>query len=266
MADDPFLQKVGRVVTRAMLHARVRRRPSMRRLYMRLYLMGKFLAERRETAFLRSVVRPGMSIVDVGANVGYYTHLFARLVGPTGRVYAFEPDPFSYDLLAGRTRRAGLKNVRLFPQALGDHEGAVTLYCSTVNRADNRTHPSHQPGIPVERTPAIMTTLDTLVWVGTIARIDAIKMDVQGGEVAALRGMRCSIEQFRPQWLFLEFSPSDLSGAGSSDREFWSLLRDLGYTPHSFDAAFQAVPIADEAAFAAGVGDGYTNVFARCVP
>src|SRR5204863_426455 len=129
-----------RIVTRTLLSPALRDRPLARILYAWLYLLGKRLAERRERRFFRQQISPGMVVFDVGANIGFYTTLFADLVGSTGRVHSFEPDPLSFDILHRRTARFG--NVTINQTAVGDHSGIITLFCNRSNRADNRVHGS----------------------------------------------------------------------------------------------------------------------------
>lgn len=261
-APNSPLLRIGKIVTRVMLSPPLRRFALAQRAYATLYLTGKWLAERREREFFRQHLTPGMVVLDIGANVGFYTTLFSRLVGEAGHVYALEPDPFSFDILARRVRRPRFRNVTTDQLALGDREGTTTLFCSMVNRADNRTHPSHE-GVPVERVVVPLTTLDAFCARRGIDRIDVVKMDVQGAEVAVFHGMRRTVERCRPQWMFLEFAPADLRGAGTSPEEFWGVLQGYGYTPYALDERCRPLPIADRALFTQQHADWYTNVWAH---
>jgi predicted O-methyltransferase YrrM len=141
-----FLQRMGRRVTRLLLRPGLRESRLVSELYTFAYLSAKHVAERRQRAFLRSLVRPGMVVFDVGANAGFYAIALSRWVGPQGRVHAFEPDPVSFALLRRRAERSGSRNLELSPTAVGDHEGTVWLHCGAMNRADNRVHASHPAG------------------------------------------------------------------------------------------------------------------------
>lgn len=252
-----LIHRLGGIATRLLLAPQVRRFPPARRLYLQLYLLGKRLAEGKERRFFQARVRPGMVVLDVGANVGFYSLFFAGLVGPEGRVLAFEPDPVSFGLLAQRA--AGRANLETAQVALGDREGRLTLYCSLTNRADNRVHPSH--GTPVEQVEVPLTTLDTWLSSRGVERIDAVKMDVQGAEVAVLAGARETLRRTQPAWMLIEFSPEHLRGAGSSPEAFWEALAEHGYEPWSLDG--EPAAIRDTAAFTRRFEDGYTDVWAR---
>ena len=260
--SERLVHKLGRAATRVLLAPSVRRFALARRLYLHLYLLGKTLAEPRERRFFQEHVQPGMVVLDIGANVGFYSLLLGDLVGPAGRVYAFEPDPLSFGLLAPRAEASRHGNVSAAQVALGDREGRLTLYCSRTNRADNRVHASHET--PVEEVEVTLTTLDAFLTGKGVERIDAVKMDVQGAEVAVLAGARETLRRTRPLWMLIELSPDHLRGAGSSPEAFWEILEDLGYEPWGLDGADgQPFLIADRAAFAQDLGAGYTDVWAK---
>src|SRR5262245_25118529 len=218
------IHAAGRPLTRALLHPRWRQRPSIAWTYLQLYLLGKRLTERRELSTLQSLIVPGMVIADIGANVGFYTCEMAACVGPTGRVLAFEPDPFSFQLLTGRQRRAA--NVDAYQLALGNETGHALLYCSAYNRADNRLSPSHaEPH--VETCEAHIRTLDDVLRETSHVAIDAMKIDVQGNEANVLRGARKTLDG-GVSWIWLEFSPDHLRGAGEDPAAFLESLGALG--------------------------------------
>jgi FkbM family methyltransferase len=257
------LQAVGRVVTRLLLRPGLRERPLAAWAYTRAYLAAKQLAEWRQQRFLLERLRPGMVVFDVGSNVGYYTLAFAQRVGPQGAVHAFEPDPFTFGILERRVARAGCTNVALTSAAVGDHEGTVSLHCGAVNRADNRIHASHPPGESAEVVEVPLLTLDDYCTRHGVDRIDAVKMDIQGAEVGALRGFAESLRRLRPEWLFLELHEEGLRGAGATSAELFAELEAAGLEPWAFDSRQRAYAIDDTVAFAAEHRSGYTDVWAR---
>ncbi len=255
-----LIHRVGRIVTRVLLSDALRDLAPARALYARLYLLGKRIAERRERRFFRQEVSPGMVVFDVGANIGFYTSLFADLVGSTGRVHAFEPDPLSFGILKHRTARQG--NVTATQAAVGDRSGSITLFCNRSNRADNRVHASLGEET-AETVEVPLTTLDDYREAAGIDQIHAVKMDIQGAEVAALRGFRRTLERIRPRWLMIEFSPEHLRAAGSGPEDFWAILDELGYEPWAFGGDGKPFQVGDREAFARGYEKGYTDVWAR---
>lgn len=129
-------------------------------------------------AELRAVLRPGDVLLDVGAFVGAYTLLGSRLVGPTGRVIAFEPDARARARLERNLRRNGAANVTVLPCAVGDHAGPVRFTAT----GDSVGHVDPRGDSEVE-----MVTLDAVcATLGVMP--DVIKLDVEGGELGVIPG------------------------------------------------------------------------------
>ena len=95
-----------------------------------------------ETSLLTAEVRPGMTIVDIGANIGYYTLLFSKLTGESGCVYAFEPEPKNFALLQQNLSRNNRTNVVAFNLAASDLTGESFLYLSSENHGDHQAYSS----------------------------------------------------------------------------------------------------------------------------
>ena len=197
----------------------------MAQTYCGLYLVGKRLTDRRELSTLRSLIRPGMVIADIGANVGFYALEMARAVGPGGRVLAFEPDPLTFRLLQDRVNHGSVKNIETYQVALSDTSGRAALYCSAYNRADNRLSPSHTEShvevcdVDVRRLDEFLSGLDI--------HIDGLKIDVQGNEEQVLRGAEATLRR-GVHWIWIEFSPLHLRGSGSDPERFLERLDGLG--------------------------------------
>lgn len=169
-------------------------------------------------AVIRRTLREGAVFVDVGANIGYYTRVAAGLVGERGAVHAFEPMPAALRLLRANTR--GLANVRVHELAVGDRSGEVEFF---VNPAGERS--SLAPGAG-ERVLARAEPLDGVL--AGVSRLDMIKIDVEGFELAVLRGARTLVERHRPVVCFeLLDQYAESYGFGfDSYREFFA---PLGY-------------------------------------
>src|SRR5262245_590665 len=93
-----------------------------------------------ETRLVMDLVKPNQVVLDIGANIGYYTLIFSKLVGPGGRVYAFEPHPTNFSLLDRNVQTNGYKNATVVRKAVADATGSLKLYESELNSADHRIY------------------------------------------------------------------------------------------------------------------------------
>lgn len=175
------------------------------------------------TALVQDRIKPGMNVIDVGANIGYYTLLFSRLVGSEGKVYAFEPDPENAEILKINLERNNCRNVLQENKALADVPGQGKLYKSEENRGDHRIFSAtDRPFVPIE-----LIRLDDYLGANA-SHVDFIKMDIQGAEYFALQGMRATL--LNPKiMMVMEFSPDLLREAGTDLAELVGFLREQGF-------------------------------------
>jgi FkbM family methyltransferase len=177
-----------------------------------------------ETGLLLALVEPGAVVLDIGANIGFHTVQFARAVGPAGHVYAFEPDPDNLHVLRHNIRRNQLTNVTVLPKAVAAAGGALRLYRSAENRGDHRVYDSGDAREVIE-VPSVAID-DELAHV--TGQVSLVKMDIQGAEPLALRGMRRFIDRHPEAWIATELWPIGLERGGSSLAAYLDQLRALG--------------------------------------
>jgi FkbM family methyltransferase len=146
------------------------------------------------TRLFERFVRPGMTVVDVGANIGYFSLLAAGLVGPSGRVYSFDPNPENCRLIALTAHRNGLQTIRLFPVALGASNGHTYF---TGALGSNGTLVSDDPALLLEGRGSLVPVF-RLEDVLTDGPLDLVKVDVEGAEHLAVQGALSLIEASRP--------------------------------------------------------------------
>jgi FkbM family methyltransferase len=254
-----LVQSAGRSVTRVLLHPALRKLGWVTWGYSQLYVLGKRLTESNEERLLSMLVEPGMTIADIGANIGFYSLRFAAWVGSNGRVLAFEPDPTSYQLLARRAGASGTTWLETYQVALGDRTGEGLLHCSAYNRADNRLHESNLEA-HVESVPVRITTLDQFIADHRIGGVDALKIDVQGWENAVLRGALDAVGRGNIKWIWLEFSPDHLRGAGVDPLAFLEMLLGLPFDLAEVTEDGRLATIPDLAAYQQRIGHGYGDL------
>lgn len=190
--------------------------------------------ERAERIFYLETLREGMTVFDVGANVGELTLLFSRFVGASGSVHAFEPCGQAFGRLETVCGAASLRNVRLNRLALAEGEGPVSLHVyddDFMSWNTRAVRPLEDYGIAVkpvgvEEVPA--TTLDLYCERGGVAEIDLLKVDVEGAEFQVLVGARRMLEERRVRCVTFEFGQTTFDMGNSPDR-IESYLRDAGY-------------------------------------
>src|SRR3989344_2291453 len=183
--------------------------------------------EKFETALVRQFLVSGMTVLDIGANVGYYTAIFAKLVGESGKVIAFEPDTDNFSFLEATIKENGFKNVFPYRTAVGDENGEIKLYKSPDNLADHRIYSFPESNESII-TPLV--TIDDFVRKERIGKIDFIKMDIQGAEGRALKGMLETLKSQSSLAIATEFWPKGLHDAGSDAIWFLETLRSLGFS------------------------------------
>jgi FkbM family methyltransferase len=198
------------------------------KLYVRLddWAIGGRIALKRSyeahvTGVMRSLLSPGMVVVDIGANIGYYSLLAASRVGDNGKVIAFEPGAENAALLTRSTQANGFDNVVVHPYAVSDADEIVGFNMDDSNG-------QIKPGDPADWACQVQTIiLDRFL--AAEPRIDLIKMDIEGAEGRALRGMQQLIRQHHPI-IFTEFNPTSLPIVSEiTPADYLNLLRAPGY-------------------------------------
>jgi FkbM family methyltransferase len=207
-----------------------------------LYVGGSI--EPNELAFVGRFLRPGMTVVDAGANEGWYSAFMARRVGANGLVLAVEPSPRERERLVRNLSINGLTNVRVASEGLAADSGHALLHVADPEHNGQNTLGSFvYKGVTGAQDVEIrLERMDELA--GKFGRrIDLIKMDVEGAELAALRGAEQILNESRPVILF-ELLDEALRAQGASAREVLAFLAQRGYSVLKFDADGTLAPLA----------------------
>lgn len=193
-------------------------------LYQLSYFRFKKKNDAEEIRLLRRLIRPGMVVYDIGANIGFYALLLSRLVGEKGRVVCFEPDTVNFSRLEQNTRDN--KNVGIFQQAVSDKTGILNIYRSKLLNVDHRTYPVNNYEA-VEEVRAV--SIDDMLQNRLVPPPDIIKIDIQGYEMSAFRGMQNLLKQAASLKIVAEFWPHGFRRAGTSSLEFFDFFKGAGY-------------------------------------
>ena len=214
------------------------------------------LLEGAERRMIAREVKPGMVAVDVGANLGVHTLALARAVGPAGRVHALEPDPANFRLLARAVAEARAAQVTLHRAAAAAQAGEMDLHLSAVNRGDHRLHPEAARRTRL-RVPAVV--LDDLL--AGEPHVDFVKIDVQGAEVAVLRGLERTLARNPALGVLCELSPGLLRQAGTDAEVLFALLRARALRPHRVGRDGTCAPVDETGGLGAAEAAGHLNLY-----
>jgi FkbM family methyltransferase len=178
--------------------------------------------------FLKRSLRPGSVMMDIGAHIGLFSVVAAKVVGASGKVYSFEPTPFTRSVLSEVVELNGFSNVvEIRPEAVSDKPGVTTFFDTgdVISNANSlvKTFRSRE-GIEVP-----VTSVDEFVGAKGIT-VSCLKIDVEGAELDLLKGARETLMSMRPA-VRLGLHPPAITDNGQSLDEIWSLLDEYGLTP-----------------------------------
>jgi FkbM family methyltransferase len=166
------------------------------------------------------LLKPGMMVVDVGANVGLLTRQFCRQVGKGGYVYAFEPDPLTFQFLEFNTR--AFQNKELTQGAVSDNHEPALLHLNFASGAGNSLL---NKTYSTESVSVTCISLDEFLKQRGNPVVAVIKIDVEGAELNVLRGMRQTVARLPGLKVIIEYCPANLKGAGVAPRAVFDELR-----------------------------------------
>jgi len=169
------------------------------------------------TELIDKYVTSGSIVVDVGANIGYHTVFASKRAK---KVVAFEPEPNNYALLKKNIEANSCENVTAVNSGLSEAAGTANLHLCESNTG------SHSMVSDGKAVPISLTTLDDYLHG---ERVDFIKMDIEGAEGLALKGMLKTLEKWRPI-VVSEFRPANIKKSGIDPEWFFKVFNDLGYS------------------------------------
>jgi len=181
--------------------------------------------ERGEVKFLKSIVKEGMNVIDIGANVGITTVTVARKIGRRGKLYSFEPTPEYFNILKENISSNGLENVKVYELAVTDQVGRVPFSQKELSS-----------GIVFEegakRFEVSTTSIDRFLSEEKIERIDLINMDCEGSELLVLKGAKKTLWENKVK-IFCEIHHDFLKQLGQSVEELVQYLQGLEFQVQS---------------------------------
>jgi len=215
--------------------------------------------EERETVFFKKITNKGMHILDIGANIGYFTLQFSKSVGSKGKVTSFEPNPKSFAILEKNVLKNNLKNVVLYKKAVSDFSGNAKFYISKSNAGDNRFEGKliHDDDDKRQQIEVEVIKLDDFI---DNEQVDLMKIDTQGAEMKVFKGASKIIKNNPNLKIITEFWPIGLFAQGTEPLDFLSRIKKLGFK--IYDLGYEKmVKLSNEELCKKYPGKMFTNLY-----
>jgi FkbM family methyltransferase len=209
--------------------------------------------EEAEMALMKSVIKEGWTVLDVGANFGWYASHFSKYVGEKGRVFAFEPIPATFEELKKNIAFNHAENVTVINRALGEKEEKAYFFLPRQFRGSGGASRYNYFGDKVEVT---VTTLDEIVKVHQIQHLDFIKADIEGGELGMLMGGKEALQRFHPH-ISLEVQEWHTERFGYGPAAVFDFLSGLGYRAFGIKGGGELIEKTTGSAFPPGIADTF---------
>lgn len=191
------------------------------KLWVKAFENGRYAWEKRNRKYAQELVKSPDVVIDLGANIGQEAMQYA---GWARKVYSFEPNPVIYEVLDLNIRQNGITNVELIQKGASDVAGSAVI--NNLRANEGRSYVCDHNGkhtLPIE-----LVTVDDFLLPNIDGRVDFVKMDVEGHEVHALKGMKKLIEKFWPVFQ-VEAEDECLERCGYDSTHIWDFFNDLGY-------------------------------------
>lgn len=176
-------------------------------------IMGVY--EEYETTLFLNLINRDYTMLDIGANIGWYTLNAARIIGENGKIYAFEPISSNYNLLKKSIEHNGFKNIILEQKAVSDSIGKVKIFLAKYNIGNHSI-----VNIEGKRNFIEVETIRLDTYFEENTKIDIVKMDVEGSEGKVIRGMGQIFRNNDDLIIFTEFWPDGIERSGLNPEKF----------------------------------------------
>ena len=211
-----------------------------------------------EKEILENNIREGNVVLDIGANIGFYTLIMAKLVGEKGKVYAFEADPTNFNILKKNVEVNGYKNIILVNKAILDCNKTIKFYVDKGNTAGN----SLFKGNKQKYNEIESVKLED--YFPENQKIDFIKIDIEGSEGRAIKGMANLLDKNKKIKIITEFYPKLLNGVGKevdlNAEDYLKFLRKKGFKLYDVDDKTKSLVLLSDKEILEKCGKQWTNL------
>jgi len=232
----------------------------MKPVGLRRYLLG--VHESGTTALCKRVIQKGDTVLDMGAELGYFSLLFSKLVGQDGRVVSFESDPYCLKKLRANISRNGYENITVVDKAVSGNSGKTRFFVANDKGTSSLFFPNELGG---EWVDVECITVDDYLESGHVKPVSFFKMDVEGAEDGVFKGMSRMVETARRDQRRLcgvvELSPRLLRAAGVSPETFLRNLQSDGFELFFIDVSGGISVLPAEELIRRAVKERHINIF-----
>ena len=193
--------------------------------------------EEATTKLFKETVKPGNTVIDLGANIGYFTLLAAKLVGSSGKVYAFEPEPRNFKYLKKNLELNGYSQVAAHQAAASDKRGKTKLFICEYETGHHTINQSggikaYRPEREVNESNFVEINTVSLdeIFAGKEDLIDVMKIDIEGAEALAIRGMDKILSKNKKLKIFMEYFPMLIKNMGSNPEDMIGKILGYGFS------------------------------------
>jgi FkbM family methyltransferase len=205
-----------------------------------IFFFGRYEVEKLQTLYWQKNLKENMVIMDIGANIGYYSLMAARRI-KSGIIYAFEPVDNTFKKLEENIRLNDFRNIKTFKMAVSDNDEPLQLFVGSKKNTGTSSITTHYD-FDGKMETVQSATLQAFVVEHKISHIDFVKIDVEGAEMKVLQGAKKVLQQLNPVVL-IELLDSRLKPAGSSVGAVYSFFKDMNYVPYNIDHKLNLVEI-----------------------
>lgn len=203
-----------------------------------IFVWGDYTIERSATTYFRSILKPGMIFIDIGANIGYYTLIASKVLGNTGRIFAFEPVSRNIAILEENININKFSNITVIQKALSNEENqAVKIYLPTDDMCGmGSLRQLNDVNYSGEFEIINTTTFENFLNSYGVSKVDVIKIDVEGNELNVLKGMEniFSNDNFNPI-LLIELTEWSLAKFTATIKDLIDYLSKYNFTAYKIN-------------------------------
>ena len=193
--------------------------------YIDKQIINEGVFEPKTTNAIKHLIRPGDVVLDVGANIGYYTVIFSKLVGPSGKIFAFEPTKHFGDVLKQNIRANHLENIEIVNVGLSNKRQKLSI---DIGPSSATLHSPAEFDVIIDHEEIPLLTLNDFVRLRQLEKIDFIKIDIDGHEPLFFEGAWEVLDKYSPVVIF-EVSHLHYLQAGFTAWDFYDSVNAKGY-------------------------------------